>query len=306
GMLLSDEAGNARVLPAAYERLRHLRDRPGLLLFPGFYGYTPSGSLVTFPRGGTDITGSVLAAAMEADLYENFTDVDSVYAADPRLVDSPAPIGELTYAEMRELAYAGFGVFHDEALEPVFRAEIPVRIANTNNPEAPGTRLVPRRETPSRRVVGIAASLGFCSIFLSKYLMNREVGFGRRLLQIIEEAGLSYEHCPSSIDSISVILDSTHLKKAAEKGVLERIRAELAPDRLDVEHGFALVTVVGEGMRFTVGLASRATTALAKAGVNIEMMNQGSSEINMMFGIRSDDIKKAVNALYDEFFRNGS
>ena len=306
GLLLSDEAGNARVLPVSYKRLQGLRDRKGILVFPGFYGYTPSGQLVTFPRGGTDITGAVLAAAVGADLYENFTDVDSVYAADPRVVESPASVEELTFAEMRELSYAGFGVFHDEALEPVYRAGVPVRIANTNNPSAPGTRLVPRRKKPSRRVVGIASSSGFCSIFIGKYLMNREMGFVRRLLQIIEEAGLSFEHCPSGIDSISVILRSDSFERAAEQGIVERIRAELKPDSLDVGHGLALVMVVGENMRYTVGLAARATAALARANVNIEMLNQGSSEISIMFGVKDEDAGKAVNALYDEFFRDGS
>ncbi len=305
GMLLSDEAGNARVLPVAYKRLSELRERSGILVFPGFFGYTPSGHLVTFPRGGTDITGAVLAAAVEADLYENFSDIDCVYAAHPAAIDSPVPINTLTYAEMRELAYIGFNVFHDEALEPVFRAGVPVRVCNTNNPSAPGTRVVAKREKPaSRPVTGIAHGSGFCSIFVSKYLMNRERGFGRHLLQIIEETGLSYEHMPSGIDSISVITRPDQFDPEAEEIIVERIKAELEPDSIDVERDLTLVMVVGEAMRSTVGLASRATSALAGAGVNIEMLNQGSSEISIMFGVKDRDADKAVTALYNEFLAN--
>jgi len=304
GMILSDEAGNARVLPIAYERLGKLRDRSGILCYPGFYGYTPSGALVTFPRGGTDITGSVLAAAVKADLYENFTDVDSVYAAHPELVKDPEAIKQLSYAEMRELSYCGFGVFHDEALEPVYHAHIPVRIANTNNPSAPGTRLVAMRKPQKHRpVVGIASSNGFSSINLSKYLMNREKGYGRRLLTIIEEAELSYEHMPSSIDSISLVLKTSELTPDIRQMIDRRIQLDLAPDCYEIHDGLALVMVVGEGMRHTVGLAARATKALAEAKINIEMMNQGASEISMMFGIKDSAAKKAVKALYEEFFK---
>lgn len=304
GMILSDEAGNARVLPVAYERLSKLRDREGILCYPGFYGYTPSGSLVTFPRGGTDITGSVLAAAVKADLYENFTDVDSVYAAHPDLVEKPEAIAQMSYAEMRELSYCGFGVFHDEALEPVYHAHIPVRIANTNNPSAPGTRLVATRKPQKHRpVVGIAASNGFSSINLSKYLMNREKGFGRRLLAIVEEVGLSYEHMPSSIDSVSLVLKSGELTPEIRQMIDARIRKDLEPECYEILDELTLVMVVGEGMRHTVGLAARATRALADAKINIEMMNQGASEISMMFGIKDRQTKKAVKALYEEFFR---
>ena len=303
GLLLSDEAGNARVLPSSLERLAELRHRSGLQIFPGFFGYAPSGALVTFPRGGTDITGAVLAAAVKADLYENFTDVDHVYSVNPSIVAQPRPIHCLTYDEMRELSYAGFAVFHDEALEPVYHAGITVRIANTNNPSSPGTRIVKERETDTKLpVVGIAASGGFCSIFISKYLMNRETGFGRRLLQIIEEAGIPYEHSPSGIDTISVILRESYFSPKIEQSVLERIRIELKPDDVSVERGLALVMVVGAGMHFAVGVAARATGAFAKAGVNLEMINQGSSEISMMFGVKSEHVNSAVSALYSEFY----
>lgn len=302
GLVLSDEPGNAQVLDESYVNLAKLANRPGVTIFPGFFGYTRSGNIVTFPRGGSDITGAILAAAVKAEAYENFTDVDSVYVVDPRIVPDAKPISLLTYREMRELAYAGFGVFHDEAIVPAVKARVPIHIRNTNRPEAPGTMVVPERPYSAGMVVGISSSDGFSTIFLSKYLMNREIGFGRKLLQILEEEGLSFEHTPSGIDNMSVILRSDLLTPEKEHRVLTRIRKELNPDDVEVEHGLALIMVVGEGMRYTVGLASRATRSLAEAGVNIEMMNQGSSEISMMFGVKEPDRKRAVRALYHEFF----
>ena len=265
GMVLSDEPGNARVLRQSYGKLRNLRDRPGITLFPGFFGYSEKGRLVTFPRGGSDITGAILAAAVDAELYENFTDVDSVFVASPRHVDNPRGVPEITYREMRELSYAGFSVFHDEALEPVFHAGIPVTVKNTNNPDAPGTRIVPTRTVAEDPVVGIAATGGFCSMYVSKYLMNRQVGIGRRLLQIYEDEGIPFEHTPSGIDNISVIVREEYLNHAAEERVVRRIRTELEADEVSVERGLALVMVVGEGMRHTIGLAARATSAFSRA-----------------------------------------
>ena len=302
GLLLSDEPGNAQVLPEAYNRLRDLHERPGITIFPGFFGYSKEGNVVTFSRGGSDITGAILASAVRAEVYENFTDVDSVFAANPSIVKDPVPITELTYREMRELSYAGFSVFHDEALEPVYRAHVPVNIRNTNNPKADGTMIVPNRTSTDIPVVGIAAMDSVCCLYLSKYLMNRQIGFGRRLLQILEAEDISFEHVPSGIDNMSVILREDTLSVAKEKRVIEKIRQTLAPEDIFVERGLSLIMVVGEGMRHTVGIASRATGALAGAKVNIEMINQGSNEVSMMFGIKSDDMETAVQALYAEFF----
>jgi aspartate kinase len=302
GMLMSDDFGNATVLPESYEKLAALRNGKGLTIFPGFFGVTRSGAVATFPRGGSDITGAILAAAVKADLYENFTDVDSVFAADPRIVPEASPIELLTYREMRELAYAGFGVFHDEAIIPAVKARIPICIKNTNRPEAPGTRIVPNRKYEGGTVVGVASSDGFCAVYVDKYMMNREVGFGRRLLAIMEDEGLSYEHAPSGIDNISVVFREKDFTKEKEEVVLARIRSELGADNIDLDRGLALVMIVGEGMHYTVGVAARATTALANAGVNLEMLNQGSSEISMMFGVKAMDRKKAVQALYAAFF----
>lgn len=302
GMILSDEPANARVLQQSYGQLRALRERPGVTVFPGFYGFTTSGRLVTFPRGGSDITGAILAAAVEAEVYENFTDVDSVFVADPKLVANPRPVQEITYREMRELSYAGFSVFHDEALEPVFHAGIPVAVKNTKNPEATGTCIVPTRLVGESPVIGIAATGGFCSLYLSKYLMNREIGFGRRLLGILEDEAIPFEHTPSGIDNLSVIMRGEFFQQATRERVLRRVRSELEADEISVEDDLALVMVVGEGMRQTVGLAARAAMAFDRAQVNIEMINQGSSEVSMMFGVKACDAAAAVRSLYQEFF----
>ncbi len=307
GLVLSSEHGNAQVLEESYPRLAaSLKDRKGILIFPGFFGYTKEGAVATFPRGGSDITGAILAAAVKADVYENFTDVDSVYALDPSIVPEAPPIQLLTYREMRELAYAGFGVFHEEAILPAVKANIPICIKNTNRPSAPGTMVVPERTYAGGGVVGVASADGFSTIYIDKYLMNREVGFGRKLLQILEEEGLSYEHAPSGIDNTSVIIRSQEFTPEKEARAVARIRNELNPDDVEVEHGLALVMVVGEGMRYTVGLAARAARAFAESGVNIEMMNQGSSEISMMYGVKDVDRKKAVRALFHAFFQDAS
>ena len=258
GLLLSDDFGNAQVLPESFERLAFLREMEEIVIFPGFFGYTLQGDIATFPRGRPVITRPILAAPVKADVYENFTDVDSVYAMDPRLVADPPSIDILTYREMRELAYAGFGVFHDEAIVPVIHANVPICIKNTNRPEAPGTLIVPQRRYEHGEVTGIASAGGFSAISLSKYMMNREVGFGRRLLQIVEEEDLSFEHAPSGIDNMSVIIKSEPFTDEKERRVLARIQEELEPDELSVEHGLSLIMIVGEGMRYAVGNAANA------------------------------------------------
>lgn len=302
GLFVTDELGNAQVLPESYDNLYSLRQRPGIIIFPGFFGYTKGGAVATFSRSGSDITGSILANGIKADLYENFTDVDAVYAVNPNIVPNPNEITELTYREMRELSYAGFSVFHDEALIPAFRAGIPVNVKNTNNPSAPGTKIVNRRDNTNGPVVGIASDKGFCSIYVSKYLMNREIGFGRKLLTILEEYGMSYEHTPSGIDDITIILRQNQMDQYTEQDIIDRIKFELGADEVKVEHDLALLMIVGEGMRQNVGTTARAAKALAAAGVNIEMINQGSSEVSMMFGVKQYSEKKAVRAIYEEFF----
>lgn len=309
GMLLEGPHGDAVLCDASYgflhdaiERAMWQPDGP-IVVFPGFFGVNRDGRIATFPRGGSDITGAILAAAMKADCYENFTDVDNVYAVDPRVVPEVVHgIKEMTYREMRELAYAGFGVFHDEAVMPAFRAGIPINIRNTNHPEKPGTWIVPSRHTEECRVVGIASDSGFVHVYVDKYMMNREVGFGRRLLQIFEEEGVAFEHMPTGIDNITLILRGSKFPPEVQTRVLQRIKKELAPDRLICERDHALIMVVGEGMQHTVGTAARATKALAEAGVNIELINQDASEISIMFGVRESERASAVKVLYHAFF----
>ncbi len=302
GILVQDQPGGALVLDESFDRLYTLRDRQEILVIPGFFGFTPEGQLVTFSRGGSDITGSIVAAGLKADMYENFTDVDSVYCVNPMYVDQPKELTSLTYREMRELSYAGFSVFHDEALIPAFKEKIPVCIKNTNNPTAPGTMIVadlPERES---HVVGIASDEGFLNLYVSKYLMNREVGFGRRLLQILEDEEVSFEHAPSGIDDMSVVLRDHQLPPEKEAVVVERIKEELKVDTVMIERDMAMIMIVGEGMNQTVGIASQAACAFREAGVNIEMINQGSSEVSMMFGVKSSGLAASVQSLYRTFF----
>ncbi len=302
GIILKEDEVGVQICESSYDRLYKLRERKGVLVIPGFFGYTKDNQLKTFSRGGSDITGAIVAAGVQAQLYENFTDVDSVFTVNPTIVENPKPIPLLTYREMRELSYAGFSVFHDEALIPAFRANIPVEIKNTNNPSADGTKIVAEKKPNEHCVVGIASDTGFSSIYVSKFLMNRELGFGRKLLQILEEEGVSFEHVPSGIDEMTIIVRDSQLANNKEEIIVRRIKEELSPDTVQVHHHLALIMVVGEGMKETIGMAQTATTALGEAKVNIEMINQGSSEVSMMFGIKANDLHRAIQSLYKAFF----
>jgi aspartate kinase len=305
GLIVTPAFGDAQPIPEAATNLVKLKDlcAEKVVVFPGFFGYTKDGEVATFSRGGSDLTGSIIAEALDAIEYENWTDVDGIFSAHPSMVEKPELIPALTYKEMRELSYVGFNVLHEEAVKPVLRKKIPIRLRNTMNTDNPGTLIVSERLPSERDVIGIASGGGYCSFTLEKFLMNREKGFGRRLLSIFEELDLSYEHCPSGVDNISVILDQSQLKVEMANTVIRMIEEELKPDEVRTEFGLALVSVVGEGLIHKVGVLAAATSALSHAGVNIKMANQGSSEISMIFGIEEDDEKKAVNALYEEFFK---
>ena len=296
GMVLEGEFGNATLNPDSYRRLsRALSDFEGIVVYPGFFGHTADGRVATFPRGGSDITGSILAAAVRADVYENFTDVDSVYPVDPRIVpEVKEGIDTMTYREMRELSYAGFGVFNDEAIIPAVQARIPINVRNTNHPAEPGTMIVQTRRVTPGTVTGIASE--------DKYCMNREVGFGRRLLQILENEGVAYEHMPSGVDSVSVVIHEKNFDPAKEKRVVQHIKRDLAPDSVVVQHGYAILMIVGEGMCFSAGMLAKITQSLASAGINLSMVNQGASEISVMLAIRAEFRAAAVRALYRTFF----
>ncbi|WP_313893698.1 aspartate kinase [Psychrobacillus sp.] len=302
GLVVNDFPERAIALPETYDNLSSLANINEIVVFPGFFGFTKEGILRTFDRGGSDITGSILAAAIKADLYENFTDVDSVFSANPKVVNCPVEIEEITYREMRELSYAGFSVFHDEALMPVYKLGIPVCIKNTNNPSAPGTRIVAERKINRRPVTGISADSGFSILFVSKYLMNREIGFGRKLLQILEEEHISYEHTPSGLDDISVIMRSHQLTPEKEERIMHRVKEELHAEDVHFRHEFSMIVIVGEGMNNSTGLAARAATAISRTGANIEMINQGSSEVSLAFGVHESNENKILRELYSEFF----
>ena len=306
GMLLTGSFGDATLDPSSYAKLaRAFANFAGIVIYPGFFGYTKDGRVATFPRGGSDITGSILAAAVRADVYENFTDVDSVYPCDPRIVEEVKGgegIPTMTYREMRELAYAGFGVFNDDAVIPAVRARIPINIRNTNHPSEPGTMIQQSRRVVPGTVVGIASADGFCNLVVEKYLMNREIGFGRRLLQVLEDEGISYEHMPSGVDSQCVVIKEQYLPKEKEHRIVSAIRAELEPDFVTVERDLTMLMVVGEGMCYTPGMLAKACLALASVGISMSMVNQGSSEVSFMIAIRSSDRDAAVHALYKAFF----
>ena len=306
GMILKGSFGDATLDPESYARLaRAFSNFDGIVISPGFFGYTREGKVATFPRGGSDITGSILAAAVCADVYENFTDVDSVYPCDPRIVAEVKDgegIPTMTYREMRELSYAGFGVFNDDAVIPAVKARIPINIRNTNHPSEPGTMIQQTRRVVPGTVVGIASADGFCNIVVEKYLMNRQIGFGRRLLQILEENGISYEHMPSGVDSQCVVVKGQYLPKERDRKIINEIKAQLEPDFVTIERDLTMVMVVGEGMCYTPGMLAKACLALASAGISMSMVNQGSSEVSFMLAIRTQDRDAAVRALYKAFF----
>jgi len=305
GLIVTPVFGDAQPIPEVALKLASLKKicSEKIVVFPGFFGYTEAGDIATFSRGGSDLTGSILAEAIDAAEYENWTDVDGIFSAHPNMVDHPLQIPALSYKEMRELSYIGFNVLHEEAVKPVLRKKIPIRLRNTNNVGNSGTLIVSERLPSERDVIGIASGGGYCSFTLQKFLMNREKGFGRRLLSIFEDLGLSYEHCPSGVDTISVILDQSQLKPETVNTIIRTIEIQLKPDDIRTEFGIALLAVVGEGLLHKIGVLAQAAGALSRAGVNIKIANQGSSEISIIFGVDAADEKKALNALYEEFFK---
>jgi aspartate kinase len=295
---------NGTVVPQSYQTLAaRFRDQTQRYVMAGFYGRGQDGEVKTFSRGGSDISGAIAARAAGAILYENWTDTSGILMADPRIVKNPRCIDEISFREVREMSYMGASVFHDEAILPVREAAIPICIKNTNHPHDPGTRIVPRlsqQTLVSTEIAGISGKKPFTMISLEKTLMNKEVGFGYRLLGILRQYNISFEHCPSSIDSISVIIEASQLD-GLEESVLDDIRRQLAPDHLSIEHDLALLAVVGEGMARTVGIAGKLFSALAQAGINVRIINQGASEINIIIGVAEHDYEAAIRAIYAAF-----
>ena len=290
-----DQEKTDRVLSAELAQYRHA-------VIPGFYGCSANGTVKTFSRGGSDITGSIVARAAGASLYENWTDVSGFLMTDPRIVKDPCTIETITYRELRELSYMGATVLHEDAVFPVRSAGIPINIRNTNRPEDKGTMIVSSTThyDTERVITGIAGKKDFSVINIEKDMMNAEIGFGRKVLEILEENGISFEHLPSGIDTMSVVTSTAALEGKRER-ILQAICRSVSPDSVTIEDGLALVAVVGRGMVKAKGTAARVFDALASKGINIRMIDQGSSELNIIVGIAQDEYLDAIRAIYEEF-----
>lgn len=279
------------------ERLSSLK----AAVIPGFYGAKEDGTVKTFSRGGSDITGSIVARAVKADVYENWTDVSGFLVADPRIIYKPEPISTITYKELRELAYMGAGVLHEDAIFPVRREGIPINIRNTNAPEDEGTWIVESTcQKPKYVITGIAGKKGFCAVNIEKDSMNSEVGFGRKVLQAFEDNGISFEHVPSGIDTMTVFVHQDEFMHKEQK-VVSGIHRLADPDTIEIEADLALIAVVGRGMKSMRGTAGRIFSALAHSNVNVKMIDQGSSELNIIIGVANADFETAIKAIYDIF-----
>ena len=299
-VIFFDENGNfdaAKTDAALSARLAGCKNA----VVPGFYGALPNGAVKTFSRGGSDVTGSIVAKAAKVDVYENWTDVSGFLIADPRIIDKPVGIDTITYRELRELSYMGAGVLHEDAIFPVRQMGIPINIRNTNAPEDNGTWIVGSTCQKSKYVItGIAGKKGFCAINIEKDMMNSEIGFGRKVLQAFEENGISFEHVPSGIDTLTVFVHQDEFMHKEQK-VVAGIKRLAKPDSIDIEADLALIAVVGRGMKSTRGTAGRIFSALAHANVNVRMIDQGSSELNIIIGVANEDFEAAIKAIYDIF-----
>ncbi len=277
-------------------------------VIPGFYGRTTEGVIKTFSRGGSDVTGSIIANAVNAEIYENWTDVSGFLVADPRIVENPEAIETITYRELRELAYMGASVLHEDAIFPVRSAGIPINIRNTNRPEDAGTMIVSNdydfsRESLGHTITGIAGKKGFSTINIEKAMMNNELGFGMKVLNVLYQNGISFEHMPSGIDTMSITVDSAKLEPVREK-VLAEIRREVNPDHLEIEDGIAILAVVGRRMKNTRGTVARVFAAMAHARINVKLIDQGSSELNVIIGVSENDLPEAIRRIYDMFINS--
>ncbi len=299
-IIFFDEEGQLdeeKTRKATEERLLTLENA----VVPGFYGCDVNGKVKTFSRGGSDITGSIVAGACHVGVYENWTDVSGFLVADPRIVDNPASIRNITYRELRELSYMGAGVLHEDAIFPVRREGIPINIKNTNKPEDEGTWIV---ESTCQRsgytITGVAGKKDFCAVLITKDMMNTEVGFCRRVLQAFEDNGISIEHMPSGIDTMTVVVHESEFMDK-EQQVVSEIHRLADPDTIEIESDLALIAVVGRGMKAQRGTSGRIFSALAHAHVNVRMIDQGSSELNIIIGVENSDYERAIRAIYAIF-----
>ena len=299
-IIVFDEDGTLNIEKTDVRMKNRLCDMDAAVV-PGFYGAQEDGKVRTFSRGGSDVTGSLVARAIRADMYENWTDVSGFLVADPRIVENPETIETITYRELRELSYMGATVLHEEAIFPVRKEGIPINIRNTNRPDDHGTLIVESTcRKPRYTITGIAGKKGFCSINIDKSLMNSEIGFGRKVLQVFEDQGISFEHMPSGIDTMTVYVHQDDFVDH-EQQVIAGIHRSVHPDFVEMESDLALIAVVGRGMKSTRGTAGRIFSALAHANVNVKMIDQGSSELNIIIGVENRDFETAVKAIYDIF-----
>lgn len=302
GFIMFDESGSFD-LDKTLEMLVPILDETENAVIPGFYGAMPNDTIKTFSRGGSDVTGSIVARAADAEIYENWTDVSGFLISDPRIVDDPLPITTITYRELRELSYMGAGVLHEDSIFPVKSVGIPINIKNTNHPEDRGTMIVAETAESSKYIItGIAGKKGFSVIQIEKDMMNSEKGFGRNVLRSLEKNGLCFEHMPSGIDTMSVVV-STDALVGKERAILDEINFRVHPDKLEIENNLALIAVVGRGMRKQRGTAGKLFSALAEERVNVKMIDQGSSELNIIIGVEEEDFETAMKAIYKAFVK---
>lgn len=300
-IIFFDESGNLNE-EKTYSNIKEKVLKCDKAVIPGFYGLGADGNVKTFSRGGSDVTGSIISAGVAADLYENWTDVSGFLMADPRIVENPKTIEKITYKELRELSYMGATVLHEEAIFPVRDAGIPINIKNTNKPEDAGTLIVSDTSEATRvgKITGIAGKKDFTVIAIEKALLNSEIGFCRRLLSILEMYGISFENMPSGVDSVSLVIEDSQLKNKCSK-VIDEIKRQCSPDSIEVHPNMALIATVGRGMAKSTGIASKIFSALSSEKVNIRMIDQGSSEINVTVGVENADFEKAVKGIYNVF-----
>lgn len=304
GLIVTGEPNDALVNPESYLNLDQIKIDPNeKIIFPGFFGITPSGNIATFSRGGSDITGAILARGFHANIYENFTDVNGIFAANPNIVMHPLSIKKMTYREMRELSYAGFSVFHDEALIPAIQGQIPINVKNTQEPDNPGTMIVPEKNfSPDNTITGVTSQKHFSALYLHKYLLNKEAGFTLRILQILYKHNIPYEHMPSGIDDITIIFNNDFLNDQLIDQICNEIQATINPDQLEWIDDYAIIMVVGEGMKKTPGVSRQILDSLASQGITPRMINQGASQISIMIGTKKEKADKAVKIIYQDFF----
>ena len=307
GLIVTGEPNDALVNPESYLNLDQVKIEPDeRVIFPGFFGITPSGNIATFSRGGSDITGAILARGFHADMYENFTDVNGIFAANPHIVDNPQSIRKMTYREMRELSYAGFSVFHDEALIPTIQGQIPINVKNTHEPDQPGTIIVPDKDfVPDNVITGVTSQKQFSALYLHKYLLNKEAGFTLRILQILYKHNVPYEHMPSGIDDITIIFNNDFLNDQLIDQICNEIQATINPDQLEWIDDYAIIMVVGEGMKKYHVVSRQILDSLGDQDISPRMINQGASQISMMIGTKKEKADEAVKIIYQQFFTKG-